>query len=150
MSFRYYIDSPCLVVRGKPSAELADKLEKDEKARVEKQLKRLGPEGLAKVKEVLEKAKTKNDAPIPEKVLTDFPVPDVSSISWIPVQSVQGGGKAPSTPGRATDNAELLDHVNTDGQKLPFFVQFDHVQVRMPLFLSLLFCLKSPVTSLTL
>ncbi|KAL5495204.1 hypothetical protein ACEPAI_667 [Sanghuangporus weigelae] len=135
---RYYVDSPCVVIRGKPSAALADKLENDEKARVEEQVKQLGPEGLAKVKDVLEKAKTENDAPIPEKVLTAFPVPDVSSISWIPVQSAQGG-KTLQKPGRV-DNSKLVDYISADGQKLPFFVQFDHVQsdfVRIHVLMSL-------------
>ncbi|EJD03900.1 uncharacterized protein FOMMEDRAFT_19228 [Fomitiporia mediterranea MF3/22] len=124
---RYYIESPCVIIHGKPSAALADKLEKNEKARTEAQIQRLGPAGLVEAKERLERAKTENDEPIPEHVLTDFPVPDVSSISWIPVQSVQEGSSSSPKPGR-TENSKLVDHINADGRNLPFFVQFDHVQ----------------------
>lgn len=97
-------------------------------ARVEAQIKRLGPDGLAKARAVLEQAKAENDAPIPEELLTGFPVPDVSSISWIPVQSAQEGNKVMQHPGQ-TENSRLVEHLNSDGDKLPFFVQFDHVQV---------------------
>ena len=93
------------------------------------QAKKLGPEGLAKAKEVLENAKKDNDAPIPERVLTSFPVPDVSSISWIGVQSVQEGSKVQPIPERKSDNTDLTKHIEADGNELPFFVQFDHVQV---------------------
>ncbi|KAI5124638.1 hypothetical protein M0805_004247 [Coniferiporia weirii] len=125
---RYYIDSPSVIIRGKPSSKLAEKLEKDEKTRIQTQVTKLGSEGLAKAAEDLENAKIENDAPIPEEILKSFPVPDVKSISWIKVQSAQEGDKvAPILDGR-TDNSELVKHINADGSKLPFFVQFDHVQ----------------------
>ena len=128
-NIRYYIDSPCVVVRGKPSGALADKLENDEKERIDAQVKALGPEGLERAKDLLEKSKKENDKPIPEEVLTSFPVPDVSSISWINVQSVQAGNKIKPIPEGKSDNATLVKHIETDGNPLPFFVQFDHVQV---------------------
>ena len=122
------MDPPCIVVRGRPSAALAEKLETDEKKRVAKQVEDLGPEGLQKAKEELEAAKAKHEEPIPEDLIKTFPVPDVHSIAWIPVQSLQEGTssvverqKSPSTP--------LEKHINADGAALPFFVEFDHVQV---------------------
>lgn len=127
---RYYIDSPSVVVRAKPSSKHADKLESDEKARTTAQAKALGPEGLALKKKELEGAKAENDKPIPEQILKSFPVPDVKSISWIPVQSVQEGNKESALTNGVHGGNALRKHINTDGAKLPFFVQFDHVQVR--------------------
>jgi hypothetical protein len=83
---RYFIKPPCIVVRGKPSTPLAEKLEKDEIAHV----KVLGPDGLAKAEENLKEAKAEHDWPTPSNVLTSFPVPDVKSKFWIPVQSFGG------------------------------------------------------------
>lgn len=131
---RYYIDSPCVIVRGRPSAQLADKIEEDEKARVAAQIKRLGPQGLTAAAELLDKAKEANDAPIPPSFLTSFPVPSVSSISWIPVQSYQDRKDLESCHGlNRQDNSQLKAHIDADGSKLPFFVQFDHVEVCSPL-----------------
>ncbi|KII93562.1 hypothetical protein PLICRDRAFT_49603 [Plicaturopsis crispa FD-325 SS-3] len=126
---KYYIDPASIVVLGKPSAALATKLEKDEKARVEAQVAKLGPEGLAKAAKELEEAKAEHDRPIPQDVLKGFPVPSVKSISWIPVQSLQEKGKGRAvSAARHSHSSSLADHVESDGETLPFFVQYDHVQ----------------------
>ena len=127
--FRYYIDSPSVVIRAKPSSSHADALEKAEKERIAAQAKALGPEGLAKKKKELEDAKAENDKPIPERILTSFPVPDVKSISWIPVQSVQGKKTGKALANGVHGGTELSKHIKADGSELPFCVQFDHVQV---------------------
>lgn len=119
-----------------PSAALAERIEKEEEQRVADQVKKLGPEGLAKAQQELDEAKAAHDEAIPEEVLQAFPVPDVKSISWIPVQSVQEGSSSQTSPLNRHDNSQLLRHINSDGDKLPFFVQFDHADVsalsRMP------------------
>jgi Zn-dependent M16 (insulinase) family peptidase len=130
---RYLTDAPYIAVRGKPSAALAEKLEKDERARVDAQVAKLGPEGLARLQKELDDAKAQNDAPIPEEVLTDFPVPKISSISWIVVQS------AKNTPGTVevekahvgvlANPTELARHIKADETKLPLTVYYDHVAV---------------------
>lgn len=107
---------------------MADKLEKTEKARIAAQVKKLGPAGLTKAAEELEEAKKEHDKPIPTEVLTAFPVPDVKSISWIPVQSVQEPGKG-RAPAKKTIESELSKHISADGSSLPLFVQYDHVKV---------------------
>lgn len=125
---KYYIDPPSVVVVGKPSAQLAKRIEEDEKDRIAKQVESLGPEGLKKAAALLESSKAEHDKPIPKEVLTSFPVPNVKSISWIPVQSVQepGSGRKPSDI--VTQSPELLRHVETDGSPLPFFVEYDSVK----------------------
>jgi Zn-dependent M16 (insulinase) family peptidase len=126
--YRYFVDPKRVVVRGKPSAAFADRLEKEEKARIAKQKADLGPEGLAQQAKELEEAKAEHEKPIPTEILKAFPVPDVKSISWIPVQSVQqaGTGRPSRTPNVEND---VSRYVSADGPPPSFFVQYDHVKV---------------------
>ncbi|KAJ7070954.1 Metalloenzyme, LuxS/M16 peptidase-like protein [Mycena amicta] len=125
---KYYIDQNSVVVRGMPSASLADKLDKDEKARIAAQVAKLGEDGLKKAEKELADAKAEHDAPIPTQILLDFAVPSVKSIAFIPVESIQepGTSRAASTNSIASDT--LARHVQSDGPSLPFFIQYDHVQ----------------------
>ena len=109
---------------------LQERLEKDENARVAAQVEKLGPEGLKKLGKQLEEAKQKNDEPVPPEVLTSFPVPNVNSISWIPVTSAQNraNGKVIPAPG----GEALAKHIASDGVDLPVFVSFHNIQVRHP------------------
>jgi hypothetical protein len=92
-------------------------LEKAEKARIANQVEKLGPEGLKEVERKLEAAKADNTKPIPTGVLTSFPVPDVKSISWIPVQSVQEPGEGrKANPYISSTNGELQRHIESDGE----------------------------------
>ncbi|KAI0330572.1 hypothetical protein GY45DRAFT_1323517 [Cubamyces sp. BRFM 1775] len=126
---KYYVDPPSVVVVGKPSGEMADRLEQVEKARVAEQKAKLGPEGLAECERVLEEAKKEHEQEIPKEILTSFPVPSVKSISWIPVQSYQESVKGKErAPAGQQGNAELAKHIENDGTPLPFFVQYDHVK----------------------
>ncbi|KAK7064154.1 Metalloenzyme, LuxS/M16 peptidase-like protein [Favolaschia claudopus] len=125
---KYYVDSHSVVVRGKPSANLAKKLAADEKARVAAQVERLGPEGLKKAEQELEAAKSEHDKPIPTEMLLDFAVPSVKSISFIPVQSLQEPGTGRGGPAKAIKSETLVEHIQSDGSPLPFFVQYDHVE----------------------
>ena len=121
---RYYVDPPSIVIRGQPSAAMAEKLEKDEKTRIATQVKELGPGGLEAAAELLERAKAEHDKPIPDEILKAFPVPDVKSISWIPVDSVHEKGNV-----NVAREGKLRKHIDGDGDPLPFFIGFDHVQV---------------------
>ncbi|KAL0072062.1 hypothetical protein AAF712_000985 [Marasmius tenuissimus] len=125
---KYYIDPPSVTVTGSPSASLAEQLETEEKKRVEAQVEKLGPEGLKKAEKLLEEAKAEHDTPIPSEILKQFKIPDVKSIAWIPVKSVQQKGKGREPSAVATTNSDLAKYINADGQELPFFVQYDHVE----------------------
>ncbi|CAL1695478.1 unnamed protein product [Somion occarium] len=124
---KYFLDTNYVVVRGKPSASMAERLEAEEKARIAAQKERLGPEGLAKVEEELQAAKKEHEKEIPKELLKSFPVPDVKSISWIPVQSVQKPGQGRTGRKDQVGNTELIKHVEADGSELPFFLQLDSV-----------------------
>jgi hypothetical protein len=108
---------------------MAEKLEKDEVARIADQVERLGPEGLKQAELDLQEAKTEHDRPIPPDILTLFPTPDVKTISWIPVQSFLESGRGKGGGLRLAGESTLEKHVTKDGKPLPFFVQYDHVQV---------------------
>lgn len=125
---RYFLDQPYTVVVGRPSANLAERLEAVEKARLAAQVEKLGPQGLANAGQELEAAKAEHELPIPTEILTSFPVPDVNSISWIPVKSVQELGKGRSIPSRVLQS-DLEKHIESDGEPLSMFVQYDHVKV---------------------
>ena len=118
---------------------MADKLEKDEKDRIAAQIERLGPDGLKKAEVELEKAKAEHAKPIPTEILTSFPVPDVNSISWLSVQSFQEPGIGRKKFHGASASSPLSKHIDSDGELLPFFVEYDHVEVcsDSPIFLQL-------------
>jgi len=124
LCFRYYVDPPSIVIRGQPSAAMAEKLERDEKARIAAQVEELGPKGLEAAAKLLEGAKAEHNKPIPDEIIKAFPVPDVKSISWIPVDSVHENGKVV-----AVCKGKLKKRIEGDGDPLPFFIGFDHVQV---------------------
>ena len=117
---------------------MVDKLEKNEKVRIAAQVERLGPEGLKKAEVDLEMAKAEHGRAVPSEILTSFPVPDVKSISWLPVQSVQQPGIGRKLVHRALASSPLSKHLDSDGDEaLPFFVGYDHVEVcsDSPIFL---------------
>lgn len=78
---RYLVDAPTITINGKPSAALAKKIEKAEKARIKAQKTALGEAGLKAKEEELRLAKAFNDRDIPKEVLDSFGVPDVSHLS---------------------------------------------------------------------
>ncbi|KDQ63640.1 hypothetical protein JAAARDRAFT_29668 [Jaapia argillacea MUCL 33604] len=127
---RYYIDPPSITLIGKPSPTLADTLASNEKARIAAQRASLGPAGLEAKKKELEEAKKEHEKEIPRAVLEGFKVPDVKSIRWIGVGSWMevGRGRERGGGGRRVGDEALGRHVGRDGEEVPFFVQYDHVQ----------------------
>ncbi|SPO28432.1 related to Zn2+-dependent endopeptidase, insulinase superfamily [Ustilago trichophora] len=137
---KFFIDNPRLVVVGRPSSALSDKLKADTKALEEKRRKELGEDGLKKLEEQLEAAKKENDRPIPDEMLKQFKIPSTDSIKWIPVGTAQvlptaGHVKKSEVTAygmKVQNTADDLDkqiqaHVDADQAALPYFVQFDHV-----------------------
>lgn len=137
---KIFVDNPRLVVVGRPSSALSDKLKADTKALEKERREKLGEEGLKRLEEQLEAAKRENDRPIPDAMLKQFKIPNTDSIKWIPVgtaqvlPSVASEQKAETTAyGIKVQNvADELDnqiqaHVDADRASLPYFVQFDHV-----------------------
>ncbi len=70
---------------GKPSAEFAEQLAKQEEERIEKQIETLGEEKLKELEKCLEEATKANNIPIPSNIIENFPVPNIDSIPFINV-----------------------------------------------------------------
>ncbi|KAK4055201.1 hypothetical protein OIV83_000481 [Microbotryomycetes sp. JL201] len=121
---KYVADAPSVTIIGQPSAALADKLEREEKARISANKVRYGEEGLAKLAKEIEDAQAENDKEIPSQVISQFKVPDVKGIQWINVESARSRGVAYEDGMPAN---EVQEHVDADGVDLPLFVQFDHI-----------------------
>lgn len=117
-------DAHHVTILGKPSAMLSKKLKSEERARVEEQKKKLGPEGLKTLEKKLADAKAENDREIPKGVLEQFPVPSTSTIHFIGTTTARSG--AAKKLGRLDNEMQKL--VDNDNSQLPLFIHFEHVQ----------------------
>ncbi|KAL0273768.1 UNVERIFIED_CONTAM: hypothetical protein PYX00_006371 [Menopon gallinae] len=107
---KYFIDSPCVVVKGNPSMEERERLAKEEEERVAKQKEALGLEGLLQKQKELDAAIVKNEIPPPEEMLTKLPRPDVQKIKFHSITSYSTN----------TNRSDKLDF-----QKCPVYMYFD-------------------------
>ena len=123
ISSSLFVDAPSIVIIGRPSASLAEKITKEHKALLEATKAHLGAEGLAAKEAELEKAQKENDREIPESMITGFPISDAGKIDWIPVES--GINAIDGTPSK---NGKVQEYLDQDGDKLPYFVHYSHVQ----------------------
>ncbi|KAK4057568.1 hypothetical protein OIO90_001213 [Microbotryomycetes sp. JL221] len=121
---KYIAGAPSITIVGQPSAALADKIEKEEKARIAANVAKFGEQGLAKLAKEIEDAQKDNDKPIPTQVISQFKVPDVKGIEWIKVDSARSRGVAFNDE---LPMNEAQKHIDADGVELPLFVQFDHI-----------------------
>ena len=127
LRFRYYVDPHSVVVCAKP-----EKPKEDKEARIAARARDNRPDDLQNAAKRLEEAEAINKEPIPEEIIRAFPIPDVKTLSWIPIDSVHGDSVHGS--GGVVANSKLREHLHGDGDPLPFFVGFDHFQVRKLLF----------------
>lgn len=81
----YILDRPMAVVFGKPSGAMSKEIADKEKEREAKQAKELGEEGLERLSKLLDGAMAKNEAEIPDDILTSLPVPDFKKVPSIPL-----------------------------------------------------------------
>ncbi|KAH8669273.1 Metalloenzyme, LuxS/M16 peptidase-like protein [Ilyonectria robusta] len=106
-------DAHHISVLGKPSLEMASKMKEDEEASIAKLKEEIGPEGLAKLGNRLEEAKTKNDEPIPDSLL------------YRPLSDTARAGYARSV-GLGAGPAQKSIDAAPNG-KVPLFIQFEDV-----------------------
>ncbi|KAH9941151.1 Metalloenzyme, LuxS/M16 peptidase-like protein [Epithele typhae] len=164
---KYYVDPHYAAILGRPSKDAADRLHREEAARVEDQQEQLGDDGRAECARKLDEAREWLERPIPEEIITAFPVPDMDRIAWLKVQSAREGPETstwrtepeksgeeasasdePPLPraareyvdGSVQGNQELARHVAASGVPLPFSVDYEHVKsdfIIINLYLSL-------------
>jgi Zn-dependent M16 (insulinase) family peptidase len=75
---RYFVDQPCISIVGKPSAAMVEKISQQAKERLASTKTALGEAGLKRKGDELAAAQKENDRPIPDNMITDFPISDVS------------------------------------------------------------------------
>ncbi|XP_076165963.1 uncharacterized protein C05D11.1 isoform X2 [Ptiloglossa arizonensis] len=109
---KYFLDSPLVIVKGTPSLQKRYELTEKELKRVVKQIEDLGEEGLQQKEKELEEAITKNNIPVPDKVLSSVPIPSTDLISFHHIKNY---------------TTETEQHFGFDLQKLPFYTYLDHV-----------------------
>ncbi|KAL8857025.1 MAG: hypothetical protein Q9178_006430 [Gyalolechia marmorata] len=117
-------DAHHVTILGKPSATLSRNLKSEEKARIEAQKRKLGPEGLEALERKLAMAKAENDKDIPKELLERFPVPSTKSIHFIGTTTARSG--AAKELGHLENKVQKL--VDCDDTKSPLFIHFEHVQ----------------------
>jgi Zn-dependent M16 (insulinase) family peptidase len=122
-----------LVVRGRPSILMSERLEDEEKRRVAEQIARLGEEGLEDCGRRLAEAKAANEKSMPDHEVGRTPVPDVRTISWIKVQSASTLPDSDNLQAIESSSIELAKHLESDKCTLPYALHFDHVSVSLPL-----------------
>ncbi|KAI9735789.1 MAG: hypothetical protein M1818_006398 [Claussenomyces sp. TS43310] len=121
--FRNWIsDAHHVSILGKPSKDMADRMKAEEISRVAARKEALGREGLEQLAKRLEEAKAKNDAPIPQSLLEQWPVPGVNSIHFIE--------SLPARSGLARDLGlpkNKIQEIIDKSPKSRMFIQFEHV-----------------------
>lgn len=121
---KWISDAHHVSILGKPSKALSEKNKKEETERVAAQKERLGEKGLAELKKKLDDATAKNDAPIPNEVLEQWPVPGTSSIHFIESETARAGlARSLGTSDNVAQKA--IDAAGAEEKGL--FVQFEHV-----------------------
>ncbi|GJJ09486.1 hypothetical protein Clacol_003709 [Clathrus columnatus] len=126
---KYFVFSHYAVVYGKPSVKLAGKLEAKERDRVEKQVAKLGADGLVERTKLLETAQAYNERMIPQEYFNSFRLPNVQNISWITVQSMPHLHGQPLKEGGHMGNAELSEHLSQDPAVPPYYIEYSHVKL---------------------
>lgn len=111
---RFLLDTPHLTILGRPSARLAKELEEGENKRVADQVASLGEDGLARLTKRLKTAQDENDAPIPDHIITDFPVSAIDKVDFIRPETRRFG----TVPAHLKSDSDACP-------ELPFFVQLD-------------------------
>ena len=131
----YISDAHHVSILGKPSAKLSEKLKSDEAMRIEQQKERLGPDGLKRMAEKLEKAKAENDREIPKEMLAKFKVPSTKSIHFVTTSPARVGPAL--KVGRPQNKYQKI--IDSDSTDLPLFIDFEQIPsnfVRINLIIS--------------
>ena len=111
---------------------MSDRLESEEKKRIQEQVTRLGSDGLEKQAKIVAEAKAKNEEPMPDHEVESIPIPDVKTISWIGVQSASTIADSDALERYEPSSEPLANHLKADAVKLPLALHFDHVSVSHP------------------
>jgi Zn-dependent M16 (insulinase) family peptidase len=118
-----YLKKPYVAVKAKPSKNLGDKLAKEEKDRIRKQVEKLGKDNLQKLGEKLKADIASNELPIPPAILQHVNLPDVTKLPFYHVSTFR------TTEDSSTSNSTLGPRIlkGQNGAELPFEIEFDQI-----------------------
>mmetsp|Transcript_12821 Transcript_12821/g.26017 ORF Transcript_12821/g.26017 Transcript_12821/m.26017 type:complete len:1025 (-) Transcript_12821:1513-4587(-) len=106
-----------------PSAEEGERVRETERQRLEVQHEALGSAQLRELAAQLDSANKENSRPIPEGIISSVPVPAISKVSLIGIETLI------VAPGREiTISRPDLFPMNPYLDKAPFTLQFDHIR----------------------
>lgn len=110
---KYFVSSNSIAIQGIPSIEEHEKMAKEEKERIEEQIKRLGKEGLKEKEKLVQSAVEHNDREAPESMLTSVPIPSIESINFHNIVRHRSD----------LDQRQMIDLSDT-----PVYTYFDHIK----------------------
>lgn len=119
----YLVDNNSVSVLGKPSSKLNKRMKLENKILKKDILERYGQDGLKKLGNKLADAKSKNDKPIPNELITNFPKPDPSKIGFITTKSYKAGTNTLSVGYTDDDFTKQLEDDKIENN--PLFFHFD-------------------------
>ncbi|KAI8993250.1 Metalloenzyme, LuxS/M16 peptidase-like protein [Pilobolus umbonatus] len=121
---RTYLDVNYAAIIGKPSQELLEQIMEDETIRLDKQRISLGIDDIV-VDHVQLQSMDNSKSQIPSRIMENFPIPSVSSISSIDVSTAVN----PYYLKQATNSNDIQLHINNDGDMndIPYFIQYDQI-----------------------
>lgn len=112
-----------VTILGKPSAQLTETQNRENKKIADDILAKYGKDGLKKLGEILKHAQEHNDREIPSSVLTQFGQPDPEKISFITTQSYRGGLNKLEGP---YEDDSLAQSISEDTPaEFPLFMHFE-------------------------
>src|SRR5215471_857179 len=123
---RWWIDNPHISILGRPSAQLAKDLEKNEITRIEAQKAKLGKEGLANLKRKLEQAQDENNKPIPQELIRKFKVPRIDNVKFI--NTINAVYNPLSSP--RTNRNQVEKYLDSDPSDHPINLVFSHTSTQ--------------------
>lgn len=119
----YIVNNHAAVVLARPSKKLYKQSKDENKKLLEERKAELGEKGLEELKKKLEQVQAKNDAPIPEEILSSFPHPDPSKIKFINTTSVAIGLNKDYE--NDLSNSVVAKFVNDTPENFPLYINIE-------------------------
>ncbi|KAG0690230.1 hypothetical protein C6P40_003540 [Pichia californica] len=121
----YYVDNHSVTVIATPSEALYKEIKAENVKILEDRKEKLGPEGLKKLEEKLEKAQAINNKEIPKEILDSFGRPDPSGINFITTESIAAGINKDI---ENSDSSSVVKVVNDTPKEFPMYIHFENYE----------------------
>ncbi|WBW74562.1 mitochondrial protease Sdd3 [Schizosaccharomyces osmophilus] len=116
-----FIESHSISVLALPSYEMAERVKQETNKTLSDRVNSLGKEGLEAIKHKLDSAKAKNEQKLPYNLVSSFKITDPSQIHFYNSTTAKT-----KWSGQDFEN-DVQKYINSDGEDLPLYVQFDHI-----------------------